>query len=102
MVIPAKIAPAAIDNRPLLATADEVIKLPFGVPFRVIGNHRSCRQRGRPQLQKVSNGANCHIYVLRRDGLRVPHAASDDDKSRKNFQSFLKSLYAREYLFDGS
>jgi hypothetical protein len=33
-----------------------------------------------------------HIYVLRRDGLRVPHAASEDDKSRKNFQSFLKSL----------
>jgi hypothetical protein len=29
--------------------------------------------------------ARAYIYVLRRDGLRVPHAASDDDKSRKNF-----------------
>jgi hypothetical protein len=36
-----------------------------------------------------------HIYVLRRDDLMVPHAASEADNSRQNFQSFLKS-YARE------
>ena len=33
-----------------------------------------------------------HICVLRRHGLRVPHAASGDDKIPKNFASFLKSL----------
>ena len=33
-----------------------------------------------------------HIYVLRRDGLRVADAASEDDKARRNFQRFLKSL----------
>ena len=30
-----------------------------------------------------------HIYILRRDGLRVPHAG--DDKTQKNFRNFLKS-----------
>ena len=56
MVIPAKMAPVAIDNRPLLANADEVIKLPFGVPFRVIGNHRSVAKDAVRSCKKVSNG----------------------------------------------
>jgi len=47
-------------------------------------------QRRHLQPRKGVNRRELHICVLRRDGLRVPHAASDDDKSRKNFQSFLK------------
>src|SRR5712692_110638 len=54
--------------------------------------YRPRHQRHRPQPRKGVKRRELHIYVLRRDGLRVPHAASDDDKSRKNFQSFLKSL----------
>jgi hypothetical protein len=38
---------------------------------------------------KVSSGPSFHIYILRRDGLSVPHA--EDDKPQKNFLSFLKS-----------
>ena len=59
-----------------------------------------CRPRtGTDRVTKTPSAAakgakrrELHIYVLPRDGLRVPHAASSDDKSRKNFQSFVKSL----------
>ena len=44
------------------------------------------------QPRKGVKRRELHICVLRRDELRVPQAASEDDKSRKNFQSFLKSL----------
>ena len=68
-------------------------------PTAQLGDHRR-RPKAIPtaspkyQLQprKGVKRRELHIYVLRRDGLRVPHAASEDDKSRKNFQSFLKSL----------
>ena len=43
-------------------------------------------------LRSASRARELHICVLRRHGLRVPHAASDDDKIPKNFASFLKSL----------
>ena len=46
----------------------------------------------RPKRRKGDKGRGLHIYVLRRDGLRVPDAASEDDNSRKNFQSFLNSV----------
>ena len=39
--------------------------------------------------EKVSSGAN---FVFTFSDLTVRHAAADDDKSRKNLQSFLKSL----------
>ena len=43
--------------------------------------------------EKLSSGwRTSYLRSPTRDGLRVPHAASEDDKSRKNFQSFLTSL----------
>ena len=51
--------------------------------------YRPRHQRHRPQPRKGVKRRELHICVLRRDGLRGPHAASDDDKSRKNFESFL-------------
>src|SRR5271167_556389 len=54
--------------------------------------YRPRHQRHHPQPRKGVKRRELHIYVLPRDGLRVPHAASGDDKSRKNFESFVKSL----------
>jgi hypothetical protein len=49
--------------------------------------------------KRCQAGGELHIYVLPRDGLRVPHA-SEDDKSRKNFQSFLKALCRDNYSME--
>ncbi|MGA9209500.1 MAG: hypothetical protein WB347_16985 [Terriglobales bacterium] len=53
---------------------------------------RSGAPRAPSAAAKSVKRRELHICVLRRHGLRVPHAASEDDKSRKNFQSFLKSF----------
>ena len=48
------------------------------------------RLRGAPTAAaKGVKWRKLDIYILRRDGLRVPRA--EDDKSQKNFQNFLKS-----------
>jgi hypothetical protein len=41
----------------------------------------------RPQPRKSVKRRELHIYVLRRDGLRVPHA-SEDDKSERTSRAF--------------
>jgi hypothetical protein len=48
------------------------------------------RRHRHPQPRKGVKRRELHICVLRRHGLRVPHAASGDDKIPKNFPELLE------------